>query len=496
MDKSEVLILPMIDLDPNDTTCIYSTLLYIQEQASRLNLPTACVTFDQPLWLKAMEIKTAKCLDKIVLRLGGFHLLMSACSSLFHTMKGSGVEDALCETYGQNAVTHMMSGKAIARSLRGLYLIETALTSKLLAPVLPSSSGSEVESGEKSTDIESNESFLGEAGSSCTGDLVDIADDRMDIADERNNVADERLHVADERMDVDGSTEKIAEKVTHLEKLANGVLDLSITPHAIAHCNELVTLDKDLEKVKASLSAQSKTATLWIQFLEYIKVIKDFISFERLGMWVNHLLAVSKFLNLFAATGQIHYAKSARLYLQEMQKLVTSHPWLYSKLIEDGFHTVRRSPRQWSGLWTDLIIEYVLMRSLKSRGGLTRGRGMTESVRHQWVYTMHVCATVHDAMSTLTGKQHQTSEQNVDMGRARRNHDWRDMRKIMEWFVVHDPFDGTVPQLRSLASCLTAREGDGINCDETEKVGEAIQRSMDGKSVSEATMKRSWRYAH
>ena len=149
VDKSEVLILPMIDLDPTDTTCIYSTLLYIQEQASRLNLPTATVTFDQPLWLKAMEIKSAKCLDRIVLRLGGFHLLMSACSSLFHTMKGSGIEEALCETYGQNAVTHMMSGKAIARSLRGLYLIEAALTSTLLAHVLPSSSSSEVESREK-----------------------------------------------------------------------------------------------------------------------------------------------------------------------------------------------------------------------------------------------------------------------------------------------------------------------------------------------------------
>ena len=79
----------------------------------------------------------------------------------------------------------------------------------------------------------------------------------------------------------------------------------------------------------------------------------------------------------------------------------------------------------------------------------------------------------------------------MDMGRARRNHDWRDMRKIMEWFVVHDPFDGIVPQLRYLASGLTALEGDGINCDDTEKVGEAIQRSMDGKSVSKATMKRS-----
>ena len=126
-----------------------------------------------------------------------------------------------------------------------------------------------------------------------------VGDDSMVIADERNGVADER-------MGVDGSTEKIAENVTQLEKLANGVLDLSITPRAIAHCNELVTLDKDLEKVKASLSGQSKTAKLWIQFLEFIKFIKDFISFERLGMWENRLLAVSKCLNLFAATRHIY----------------------------------------------------------------------------------------------------------------------------------------------------------------------------------------------
>ena len=54
---------------------------------------------------------------------------------------------------------------------------------------------------------------------------------------------------------------------------------------------------------------------------------------------------------------------------------------------------------------------------------------MTESVRHQWVYTMHACATVHDAMSTLTGNQHQTSEQHEDMMRARCNQDWRDCEK-------------------------------------------------------------------
>ena len=50
---------------------------------------------------------------------------------------------------------------------------------------------------------------------------------------------------------------------------------------------------------------------------------------------------------------------------------------------------------------------------------------MTESVRHQWVYTMHACATVHDAMSTLTGKQHQTR-------RTARGHGEREAQSRLE----------------------------------------------------------------
>ena len=74
------------------------------------------------------------------------------------------------------------------------------------------------------------------------------------------------------------------------------------------------------------------------------------------------------------------YAKSARFYVQEMRKLLSTHPWLHQKFVQ-LYHTVRRSERLWAGLWTHIVIEQVLMRSLKSPGGLTRGRGMTESVR-------------------------------------------------------------------------------------------------------------------
>ena len=90
-------------------------------------------------------------------------------------------------------------------------------------------------------------------------------------------------------------------------------------------------------------------------------------------------------MNLFNATGHINYAKSLRLYLQKMQQLPNDHPWFYQCFIEHGFHVIRRSSHNWAGLWTDLAIEQLLTRSIKSHGGLRRGRGMTEAVCFQWI---------------------------------------------------------------------------------------------------------------
>ena len=44
----------------------------------------------------------------------------------------------------------------------------------------------------------------------------------------------------------------------------------------------------------------------------------------------------------------------------------------------EGLHVARRSHRAWADLSTDLMIEQVIMRSMKTSGGLTRDRGMTE----------------------------------------------------------------------------------------------------------------------
>ena len=54
--KSTISILPIIDLDPTNLSCIYLTLRFVEEQSKLIDIETPVVTFDQLLWLKATEI--------------------------------------------------------------------------------------------------------------------------------------------------------------------------------------------------------------------------------------------------------------------------------------------------------------------------------------------------------------------------------------------------------------------------------------------------------
>ena len=53
--KCGVDFLPIINMNPSDETCIYSTLWFVIDQASKMKIPTPVITFDQPLWTKAMS---------------------------------------------------------------------------------------------------------------------------------------------------------------------------------------------------------------------------------------------------------------------------------------------------------------------------------------------------------------------------------------------------------------------------------------------------------
>ena len=75
--STEIKFLPIIEGDPNDRNTIYTTLKNCLNQSHG---EVMLITFDFPIWVRAIEIIIQEDLP-IVPRLGGFHLLKSY---LFH----------------------------------------------------------------------------------------------------------------------------------------------------------------------------------------------------------------------------------------------------------------------------------------------------------------------------------------------------------------------------------------------------------------------------
>lgn len=133
-----------------------------------------------------------------------------------------------------------------------------------------------------------------------------------------------------------------------------------------------------------------------------------------------------------------------------MEELETECPWLYQRFSHKDFHCVRGIDKFWTGLWTDLIIEQTMMRSLKSLGGLTRGQGIGENTRNLWVATLHSCAKVENRMCSVNNTSYQSSEQHKELDRSRCQRDYEDLLKFHDWFKQFNPFDVQDKRLRSL----------------------------------------------
>src|SRR6218665_621317 len=213
-------------------------------------------------------------MSNIVIRLGGFHMIMSYLGSIGAVMAESGLAEVLQCCYSSNTVIHMMTGKAVSRAIRGFFLVESALSIILLKSLL--------------------EPIHDDSG-------IDYGLNKDDI---------DQLRLTYDHLFVGESTMAFADAPECLKKL-----------------------EKIFQDYKTSLALTSRPAKLWIRYLGYIQILKDFIRAEHTGNWNLHLISVCNMLNLFAATGHNNYAKSGRLYLQVMLELPLTHPWLYDKFV-------------------------------------------------------------------------------------------------------------------------------------------------------------------
>ena len=95
-DVSQISYLPFTNAPPTNYDTIYTVLIQVVEKCKELKQQSSFVTFDQPLYIKARDI-VKKCgqdshLNNVIVRLGGFHLLMSFMGAIGFIMNGSGIK--------------------------------------------------------------------------------------------------------------------------------------------------------------------------------------------------------------------------------------------------------------------------------------------------------------------------------------------------------------------------------------------------------------------
>ena len=352
-----------------------------------------------------------------------------------------------------NAVEHILTGKAIARAVRAHLLddatVNTLIVSKALKVPIPG--------------------------------LQDKSDDPPSVEDESHDheadVSPNARPPEDGRQNCD---------LQEARSLFDELMKKRKSAEEVSAADVLTRIDGLLQEQR-DLMNDNRTALLWLQYLDMVDILRMFITAERTGNWRLHLQALSVMLPYLAAAGHNLYTNCVRLYLQSMSSLETDHPDVHRKF-EAGFHVVRRSNRLWEGLSTDLVIEQVLMRSLKTSGGLTRGRGMTERQRVIWLLSMPACAEMNRAMLELTGVSYSTGEQNKDMTKSRQARDMKDTRTLLLALAERNPFT-THTDLINIMTGVHAESS--VNVDKAREVGQSILDPMTGKAPTEYSFTKS-----
>ena len=169
-----------------------------------------------------------------------------------------------------------------------------------------------------------------------------------------------------------------------------------------------------------------------------------------------------------------------------MADLPITHPEVQRRF-EQGYHTLRRSDRFWAGLSPDLIIEQVLMRSIKTNGGLTRGRGINELQRAIWLLSTPALAEVNRATQEFTTVTFVTSDQHKYASDTRIERDHQNSLKVSHYLSEHFPFE-LGDDLISIENGEVA-DNYSVNVYKAEMIGERMTEIVN-KSVFEYSFKR------
>ena len=268
-------------------------------------------------------------------------------------MSGSGLREVLEVIYSSNTVVHMISGKALARAVRGHMLVDSALNAMLV-----------------------NKAFH-------IWDTT-VGSEYCQVAphDEHSTLTDEQYQPPSVTSASD--TEDICDDMGKVLKLYDQLMDGKLSA-------EQVCSDRCLDTFNQKIGEWEELACIASHYMSVRENDRHTTPVYQIGEnWKCQPYAedTSRYVTiLFCFRAQFIF--KIRLHASTANAQTRDRTSRCVWFFNSGYHVVRWSDRYWEGLLTDLVIEQVL-RTIKTTGGLTRSRGTKELQRAKW-YTFHAC---------------------------------------------------------------------------------------------------------
>ena len=164
----------------------------------------------------------------------------------------------------------------------------------------------------------------------------------------------------------------------------------------------------------------------------------------------------------------------------------------YAKYTSEGYWTIRRSNRFWSGNFTDQSIETILMRMLKSRGGLAHGRGVTSNTEAKMVHIIPQTVPICESLEMFSGIHSNTTDQHKDLRPTSIARDCLHYTKFKIYLSQHSPFlfkQEHKDRLVCISTGIVAPAS--ANPDRAIELGELAANNLTGQNYADAKLKRN-----
>jgi len=305
--------LPVIDASPTKLDVVYTLLMRsvetteeIQKQGEK---PPVIIVTDQAVYAKALEIcssSTDAALQRVVLRMGAFHIILNFLGVVGHRFASAGLRDILIEAdvLASGSVDAVLQGRHYNRGLRVHKLVAEAL-----------------ERLKWEAFLDWNEK---QANPVNLNELDSILEDL--------------------RTEVSATTLKAV---------------LESEPFKVT-----------VERYEQFCQFLGPNGQFWISYLHMVGLILQLVRSTREANWRLHMESLLELLPWFFAYDRTNYSRYLSVYLLDMLRLPATHPAAHEQLIAGDFAVQRSKGNKFGRIPQDQAIEVTINRDTKTRGGI------------------------------------------------------------------------------------------------------------------------------